>query len=120
MAKRDQPLLSWQLSIYPTAHRHRGNLLTHILTVPLFMSGTVIFTLGWMWPWLFAIGPAVMVGVMALQGRGHKQEAEPPAPFLGPLDVIARIFAEQWITFPRFVLSGGFSRAWRTSGSSPR
>ena len=22
-------------------------------------------------------------------------------------------FAEQWITFPRFVLGGGFARAWR-------
>ena len=24
-----------------------------------------------------------------------------------------RFFVEQWITFPRYVLSGGFSRAWR-------
>ena len=27
--------------------------------------------------------------------------------------LLARIFAEQWITFPRFVLGGGFARAWR-------
>ena len=26
-----------------------------------------------------------------------------------------RILAEQWITFPRYVLSGGFARAWRSA-----
>jgi hypothetical protein len=34
-------------------------------------------------------------------------------PFEGPLDVLSRIVLEQWITFPRFVLSGSFARAWR-------
>jgi hypothetical protein len=116
MAKRNEPLLAWQYGLYPGGHRNRTNLLLHILTVPLFWAGTVSAAMGWVWPWLFAIGPAVMVFVMALQGRGHKLEAEPPAPFLGPLDVVARIFAEQWITFPRFVASGGFARAWRASG----
>jgi hypothetical protein len=50
---------------------------------------------------------------MALQGRGHRRESTPPAPFSGLPDVIFRIFAEQLITFPRFVLSGEFARAWR-------
>jgi len=29
------------------------------------------------------------------------------------MTVRARIFLEQWITFPRFVLSGGWYHAWR-------
>jgi hypothetical protein len=40
-----------------------------------------------------------------------------PVPFAGPVDVVSRIFAEQLITFPRFVLSGQFARAWRESGT---
>jgi hypothetical protein len=52
---------------------------------------------------------------MAVQGRGHRLEKNAPVPFRGPLDVLARIFVEQWVTFPRFVLSGGFARAWRAT-----
>ena len=54
---------------------------------------------------------ALCIGVsLAVQGRGHRLEAEAPAPFAGPGDFIARLVAEQWITFPRFVLSGGWYR----------
>jgi hypothetical protein len=33
--------------------------------------------------------------------------------FRGPGDFLARFFAEQWFTFPRYVLSGRFADAWR-------
>ena len=36
-------------------------------------------------------------------------------PFTSPANAVARIFCEQWITFPRFVLSGGWYRALRTA-----
>jgi hypothetical protein len=52
------------------------------------------------------------------QGRGHRGEANPPAPFLGPGDVAARFFAEQLINFPRFVVRGGWLRAWRATGAA--
>jgi hypothetical protein len=52
---------------------------------------------------------------MAFQGRGHKQEQVPPEPFTGPANALSRIFLEQWVTFPRFVLSGGWRRALRES-----
>ena len=52
---------------------------------------------------------------MALQGRGHQREPVPPVPFSGAGNAIARIFLEQWITFPRFVLTGGWWRALRQS-----
>jgi hypothetical protein len=53
-----------------------------------------------------------MVAAILLQGRGHAIEVTRPVPFEGPLDVVARLFAEQWVTFPRYVLSGGLGRAW--------
>ena len=48
---------------------------------------------------------------VALQGRGHRKEPVPPEPFTGLGNALSRIFLEQWITFPRFVLSGGWLRA---------
>ena len=111
------PLLAWQLAHYPLHHADRRNLAIHLVTVPLFMLGTLVLVGGcasaspaWALAGLLAMPLAV-----ALQGRGHALEREPPQPFRGPLDVLARIVAEQWITFPRFVLSGGFGRAWLRS-----
>jgi hypothetical protein len=51
----------------------------------------------------------------ALQGIGHKREAAPPIAFEGPIDVVTRIFVEQFVTFPRFVLTGGWWRALRAT-----
>jgi hypothetical protein len=107
-------LVKWQWQNYPDNHRDGRNLLIHILTVPLFMGGTVALLVApWLSLWLVAAGPAAMAAAMALQGRGHQRETTPPIPFAGPLDVVARIFVEQWITFPRFVAAGAWSAAWR-------
>jgi hypothetical protein len=57
-------------------------------------------------------GLAAMFTAVAAQGAGHRRET-PPAPFRGPTDFVARFFAEQWVTFPRYVLSGEFGKAWR-------
>ena len=54
-----------------------------------------------------------MVLSLALQGRGHRWEPVPPEPFTGPMNAVARLLCEQWITFPRFVLSGGWRDALR-------
>jgi hypothetical protein len=112
-------LLEWQWAIYPDGHRNRTNLWIHLFTVPVFMAGTIAAVTS---PFTGVAGAAggvlAMAIAMAAQGRGHKQEASPPAPFRGPLDVIARIFAEQWITFPRFVLSGGVRRTLRVTSTA--
>jgi hypothetical protein len=71
--------------------------------------------LGW---GLAVAGATAMTGAMLAQGRGHAQEKEKPAIFRGPMDVLVRILAEQWITFPRFVLSGSFFAAWRGGDTS--
>lgn len=110
---RDQ-LLRWQWSLYGDGHRARANLLVHLATVPIFLGGTALMVAAsFFGGWLAAAGLLAMVAAIALQGRTHKREATAPVPFTGASDVVSRIFVEQWITFPRFVLSGGFARAWR-------
>jgi len=126
--ERGDSLLEWQWSLYPAGHRDRRNLLVHALTVPVFQVGTVaLVTAPFVGGWLAALGIGAMAGVMALQGRTHRLEKTPPVPFRGPGDVVARILAEQWMTFPRYVASGEFARAWQqaaprtpVAGSSER
>jgi hypothetical protein len=119
---RARGLIAWQWALYPLGHTTRANLLIHILTVPVFELGTIALVSSVVTAPRYALlGLAMMAGAMAAQGRGHAVEPQPPVRFRGPLDVIARIMTEQWIAFPRFVLTGGFARAWRnpaTSGAS--
>ena len=116
MGSREGGLVAWQWALYADGHRDRRNLLIHILTVPVFLMGTCLALLS---PWIgwvyLPAGLVAMVLVMAVQGTTHKMEATKPVPFLGPADVLGRILVEQWFTFPRFVLSGGWLRAWRAA-----
>jgi hypothetical protein len=112
-------LLAWQWSDYTAKHRDRGNLLLHIVAVPLFQLGTLVL--------LYAVlrgGPlgvvtalVAMALAVVLQGRGHRRERETPTPFEGAGDFVTRFVAEQWVTFPRFVLSGGWYRNLRRAQS---
>jgi phage terminase small subunit len=108
-------LLAWQWSDYSAKHRDRGNLLLHIVVVPLFQLGTLALIyaavagrLG-----VVVLGVAAMVASIVAQGRGHRRERETPAPFSGTDDVVTRLLVEQWVTFPRFVLSGQWYRNLR-------
>jgi len=108
-------LLRWQWEGYPTYHRSRFNLLLHIAVVPLFLLGNVGLVVALLQgAWLGALaGLVLMVISVVLQGRGHGLEAEPPVPFSGPANAVSRICLEQWVNFPRFVLSGRWLQAWR-------
>ena len=105
-------LLAWQRSEYSAKHREGTNLLFHIVAVPLFQIAALGLVVG------IAIGSgrvvgfaaAGMVAAIVIQGRGHRRERKAPTPFAGPADFVSRFVAEQWITFPRFVVSGGWSR----------
>jgi hypothetical protein len=112
--QREGGLFRWQLSIYPDGHRDRRNLVLHAITEPLFVLGTCALVAS---PFAgipaAAGGAAAMIVALVAQGRGHKLEQTRPVPFRGPGDFLARFFAEQWITFPRYVLSGRFAEAWR-------
>ena len=110
-------LLQWQWSGYPRYHRSRTNLLVHIVAVPLFWLGTFALIAA-LWGGSFSLGvlgAASLLASLALQGRGHKVDENPPEPFTSPVDAVARILLEQWVTFPRFVLSGRWQRALRAA-----
>jgi hypothetical protein len=109
-------LIQWQWEGYLRNHRAHANLMIHILAVPLFLVGNVTMIVALLrtsalWA---TTGFICMVVSMVLQGRGHRMERDSPDPFTGVGNGAARIFLEQWITFPRFVLSGRWARALRT------
>lgn len=107
-------LLAWQWTHYPEFHGDRRNLVLHVLTVPLFQMGTLLLTAPlWGTWWLALVGLGLMLGAVAVQGRGHALERNPPVPFASRGEAVGRIVLEQWINFPRYLISGGFLRAWR-------
>lgn len=113
-------LLRWQWDGYTRYHQSRSNLLTHIVVVPVFWAGNagLIVSLVQRLPLGILLSLAAMGLSLALQGRGHRREENPPEPFTGPANAVSRLLLEQWITFPRFVLSGGWLRALRQTRST--
>src|SRR5262249_43077031 len=108
-------LLRWQWEGYHKYHQSRANLLIHIVAVPLFCLGTLALVAGVLQVSLVLLTTAIgcIVVAIALQGRGHRFEPVPPEPFSGPLNLVCRLFLEQWVTFPRFLISGGWGAALR-------
>jgi hypothetical protein len=106
-------LLRAQWEGYAHYHQSRSNLFLHIVFVPLFLAGNVVFLVTLIQlQWLFALGAAALMGLsLAFQGRGHRKEPTPPEPFTSPMNALSRIALEQWVTFPRFVLTGAWMRA---------
>jgi hypothetical protein len=91
---------------YAGVHQHWGNILIHVLSVPFFMAGTLIGSLKLLSGDWLGVTASIIVAVMAfaLQGIGHKLEENAPLPFKGPLDMIRRIFAEQFYRFWIFLV----------------
>jgi hypothetical protein len=116
-----EKFLQWQWSGYSAAHRNRTNLLIHLVAVPLFMSSTLLAVYALVRFSLPALAGAALCYLLSLilQGRGHRLEATAPEPFKGGLDFILRLFAEQWITFPRFVMTGGWFENLSNRASKP-
>jgi uncharacterized membrane protein YGL010W len=110
-------LIAWQWRVYGNAHQERRNLLLHIVAVPLFAGGSFaaligVFGLAWQ-----AVGwglLAMAVGFV-LQGIGHRYERHAPPPFASRAEFVTRILTEQFIIFPRFVLSGEWLRRLRSA-----
>ena len=112
-------LVRQQWEGYTRYHQSRANLLLHVVAVPVFVAGNVVAVVALAQrSWLAALsGFAAMLASVVAQGRGHATEPVPPQPFTSPLNAVLRIFSEQWLTFPRFVVSGGWSRALRRRGA---
>lgn len=109
-------LIRHQQQHYPRFHRSARNVRLHLLTVPVFQAGSLALLLSPWLGWVAAVaGLAACMLALAAQGKGHREEPVPPEPFSGPLNFIARLLAEQWLAFPRFVLAGG----WRVAFESP-
>jgi hypothetical protein len=115
----ERSFLAQHMVDYPELHRDRFNLAIHVFLVPMFQAGIVTAIAGAaLRDWRYAAaGLASSLVSIVLQGRGHAREEKKPT-FGGPLNVVARIFAEQFVTFPRFVLGGGWLRAWRASAQT--
>jgi uncharacterized membrane protein YGL010W len=111
-SEREGGLLDWQWRGYSRNHRDRANLLIHMIGVPVFIAGVLAFITQVARAQWFgaAVSAVVAVAAFAVQGVGHKRERVAPEPFAGPGDFVARVFAEQFITFPRFVLMGQWAR----------
>jgi hypothetical protein len=112
MQPTPESLRERQWRCYPEEHTRRANLALHIATVPLFHLGFLSllaapFVSGWL-----ALGGLGMGVALVVQGRGHKLEPLALKPFVSPWDLLARFFTEQFVNFPRYLWSGGFSRAW--------
>lgn len=103
-------LLQWQWQGYASFHQSRKNLLIHIFAVPVFcLSSLGCLSALLHGAWHSVLGEAILMALaFAVQGFGHKTEPVPSIPFSSVGNAFARIFAEQWITFPRFVLTGGW------------
>lgn len=105
--------LEWQLNGYSKYHQSRLNLWIHIVAVPTFISATMslvsaLFRLD-ITSAIYAV--LIMAVSFSVQGLGHSKEANPSVPFDGPTNAIVRIFLEQFVSFPRFFVSGGWYAA---------
>lgn len=110
-------LLDWQWRDYGKRHRNRMNLIIHIVAVPLFWLGAVnVITAVLFEGALHAFSGAILIGLsLFAQGRGHEMEALPPIPFDTRWNFVRRIVAEQFVTFPRFLVSGGWYENLKSS-----
>lgn len=115
MGKRLPNLHAWQWRTYSDNHQHAANLILHIIAVPIFIVAALslangLFTFSFR---ALVLGVIGILASLALQARGHKLEAVQPEPFSGRKDAIGRLLVEQFVTFPRFLLSGQWWRNWR-------
>jgi hypothetical protein len=109
-------LLEAQWSDYPERHRHRTNLLIHIVAVPAVwwaaiqgLGALFLMLLGVPGAFAMLFWSAVLAAVaLFVQVRGDALEARPPEPLGAAPEAAKKLVAEQFVTFPRFVLTGGW------------
>ncbi len=107
---------------YARLHKNPMNLLIHVVTVPLFLlAAGVALLCPWLPRWEMWWGGSVALAFYAvfLQRFGHRLEGE-RGPRRGFGAGIAGFLVEQFATFPRFVISGGWLRNWQGARRGPR
>jgi hypothetical protein len=99
---------------YADRHRNRNDLLIHLIGVPIvwvgafqLLGGLLLVLLGVPGAFGMLVWAAVLIGgSLFVQARGHAMEGVEPEKFADAGDFAKRMLAEQFINFPRFVLSG--------------
>ena len=89
-------------------------MLIHIIFVPCFIIGFICFWVSLLYFDLSVtlVALLLMVFSFALQGLGHSKEVHPAEPFTGFGNAVLRMIFEQLYTFPKFVLTGEWYRAF--------
>jgi len=97
-------------------------MIIHIVSVPVFVLGTLslFVSLIELSPIGMLISILVVVIAFGAQGFGHSKERISPESFATPGQAIVRILSEQFITFPRYVLSGGWYATYQSSAAQRR
>ncbi|WP_313519538.1 Mpo1-like protein [Pseudomonas sp.] len=97
---------------YAATHRHPTNLLLHLIAVPLFIVASLLVLGGLLGSSLLPVvlGAIGLVAALTLQRQGHKLEEQEAAT---DQECLQELLLEQFVTFPRFILSGAWWRAWR-------
>lgn len=117
-------LIEAQWSDYADRHRNRTNLLIHIVAVPVFwlgalqaLGGALLLLLGV--PGAFGMlfwAVVFMGGALFAQAHGNSMEGRPPPRMGDSKEYVRRVVAEQFINFPRFVVSGSWYRNFQQPG----
>ena len=103
-------IMAWQWRHYAVWHQDRVNLLLHMASVPLFVAGLLAAARQAFFGEWFGASIAALLALLAIgvQSLGHLREVA-RAPAAGNVyDSARRALVENFITFPRFVLSGGW------------
>lgn len=110
------------MSSYAQRHAHRVNLLIHLVAVPIFILAHVglVISIAQLQLWLALVCIGLVLLSLRLQRQGHAFEKKAPAPFANGWNFAARLYTEQFYTFPRFFLSGGFWKNWLATQSHQR
>ena len=115
-------VLDQQWNGYEERHRNKANLLIHIVTVPLVwfaalqvFGGLILMLIGvgGLKMWIYA---AILVTIaLVAQRQGNAMEQAKTVAPANPKDFAIHAAAEQFVTFPRFVLTGGWLRNLQAS-----
>lgn len=116
-------LLEWQWNDYAERHKNKVNLLIRIVAVPVVWLATIQAFGGlllMLMPGVAGLGilfwALVLIGLsLFAQSHGDKMEAIKPAPFTHAKEFAIRLAAEQYVTFPRFVLTGGWLQSFQAT-----
>jgi len=98
---------------YEECHHDRTNLALHMLALPMFIVACVVMVSAVLRLDLLALllGGLGLAAALALLAQGHRFEAG-SAPG-HPENSLSHLLVEQFVTFPWFVLSGAWRRAWK-------